>query len=254
MTAVARRFAIVAPNYYPRVCGVGDHSARLGSELARRGHEVVVFSREPVSRNPEAPDLEARAAPGRLPMVIARGIGDAIVASRPTDVLIQYTAQMWDAWRFGSPAVVWLARRARRAGAKVTLIAHELFVPWLGRPDLMLSALTQRVQMGALLKSCDHVLVTTETRAAQLSAACHLLGVPAPGVVRVGANALPVERRRPPRATMDSTNYAPRVGVFSTAAVGKRFDVVLEAFARIASLVAAGLSVPADRLWLEPGA
>jgi glycosyltransferase involved in cell wall biosynthesis len=50
-----------------------------------------------------------------------------------------------------------------------------------------------------------------------------------PGVIRVGANALPVPRR--PRAAGAD---GPRLGVFSTAAVGKRFDVVLDAFARVA--------------------
>jgi glycosyltransferase involved in cell wall biosynthesis len=230
--SAARRFAFVSPNYYPRVCGVGDHSARLGDELRRRGHEVVVFSREPVSRNPEAPELEARAIRGRLPTAIARGIADAIAEWRPTDVIIQYTAQMWDAWRFGSPAVVWLAAQARRAGATVTLIAHELFLVWQRRPDLLLSGLTQRLQMGGLLACCDHVFVTTETRVSQLATTCRLLGKRPPGVIRVGANALPVERAGrfgsiPPQA--------PRIGVFSTAAVGKRFDVVLDAFARIAA-------------------
>src|SRR5215831_1894142 len=97
---VMRRFAIVAPNYFPRVCGVGDHSARLGGELLRRGHEVLVLSRGPVERNPEAPAVDARGVRGRLPMAIARGIGDALAVWRPTDVILQYTAQMWDVWRF----------------------------------------------------------------------------------------------------------------------------------------------------------
>jgi glycosyltransferase involved in cell wall biosynthesis len=53
-------------------------------------------------------------------------------------------------------------------------------------------------------------------------------------VIRIGSNALPVERRiRDPL----SASRAPRIGFFSTAAVGKRYDVVLDAFARIAGEV-----------------
>jgi glycosyltransferase involved in cell wall biosynthesis len=120
-----------------------------------------------------------------------------------------------------------LASDARSAGARVTLIAHELFEPWLLRPDLMLAALTQRLQFAALLRNCDHVFVTTETRASQIALTCHLLRLPAPGVVRVGANALPVRCDR-------GVKGGARLGVFSTAAVGKRFDVVLGAFSLVA--------------------
>jgi glycosyltransferase involved in cell wall biosynthesis len=229
--STVRRFAIVSPNFYPRVCGVGDHSARLGDEIRRRGHEVIVFSRLPVSPNPEAPALEVRGVAGWLPTTIARHVGDAIAAARPTDVVLQYTAQMWNTWRFGSPALVWLAERARRAGARVTLIAHELFSPWPARPDLILVALTQRVQLAALLSRCDYVFVTTDTRVSAIAGVCRLLHAPVPGVLRVGANALPMERRARGALTPEAEV---RIGLFSTAAVGKRFDVVLDAFARVA--------------------
>jgi glycosyltransferase involved in cell wall biosynthesis len=232
-----RRFALVAPNFHPRVCGVGDHSARLGDELRSRGHEVVVYSRLPVAPHPEAPAVEVRGLPGRVPTLIAHHVARAIAARPPTDVILQYTAQMWDAWRFGSPALIWLAMQARRAGARVTLIAHELYVPWLPRPDLALAALSQRLQLAALVRACDHVFVTTETRAAQIASACALLGAPAPGVIRVGANAIPVPRG--PRDVVAGGRSGPQLGVFSTAAVGKRFDVVLDAFARVAREVPA---------------
>jgi len=233
--SAARRFVLVSPNYYPRVCGIGDHSARLGSELLRRGHEVTVFSRQPVERHPEAPEVEALAADGRLPTVIAEHVAAEIARRRPTDVILQYTAQMWDTWRFGTPALVWLAARARRAGARVTLVAHEPFVPWLARPDLALSAALQRVQLGALLKASHRFFLTTETRAAQIAPACRLLRAPAPAVIRVGANALPIPRPHDGAAAAPPSPSRPRLGVFSTADVGKKFDVVLEAFARIAS-------------------
>src|SRR4051812_35932314 len=95
-----RRFAFVSPNFYPRVCGVGDHSARLADELLRRGLEARVFSRSPVERHPEASAVDVYGARGRLPTVIAKEISNAISSYRPTDVVLQYTSQMWDAWRF----------------------------------------------------------------------------------------------------------------------------------------------------------
>jgi glycosyltransferase involved in cell wall biosynthesis len=225
-----RRFAFVSPNFYPLVCGVGDHSARLADELLRRGFEARVFSHSPVERHPEAAAVEVYGAPGRLPTTIARGISRAIGAYRPTDVVLQYTSQMWDAWRFGSPALVWLAARLRQAGARITLIAHELYVPWRSRPDLALAALLQRLQFSALLKNADRIFVTTSTRALHLAPLCRLLKVAEPKVVRVGPNALPVGHA-PPLAS----RAFPQIGLFSTAAVGKRFDVVLDAFSRISS-------------------
>jgi glycosyltransferase involved in cell wall biosynthesis len=224
-----RRFALVTTNFYPRVCGIGDFSARFAAELMRQGHEVGVFSRAPVAPNPETPEVEAHAVAGRLPTVIAHNISEALEAFRPTDVLIQYTAQMWDAWRFGSPGPAILARQGRRSGARVFLFAHELAFPFNRRPDLAVAAVAHRLQLGALLMMCDGVFVTTETRAAVIGKACRWLGAPWPGVVRVGANALPLARRRPP-----SSPGAARFGIFSTAAVGKRFDVVLDAFEIIA--------------------
>jgi glycosyltransferase involved in cell wall biosynthesis len=223
-----RRFALVSPNFYPRVCGVGDFSARFGEELMRRGHEAAVFSRDPVERNPQAPGVEVHGVAGRLPTLIASNVAKALATYRPTDVLLQYTAQMWDAWRFGSPATIALAVQARRAGARVSLVAHELYVGYRARPDLAVAAAAQRLQLAPLLALCHRVFVTTETRADAIAAACQLLGARAPGIVRVGPNAMPGERRRPRAAE------SPRLGIFSTAAFGKRFDVVLDAFAQIA--------------------
>jgi glycosyltransferase involved in cell wall biosynthesis len=224
-----RRFAFISPNFYPRVCGVGDHTARLADEMVRRGFEARVFSRAPAERHPEAKGPEVYGAPGKVPAMLALEIAKAVAAYRPTDVIVQYTPQMWDASRFGTPSLVWLIRRLRRGGARITLIAHELAIPWRRRPDLAVAALLQRLQLSALLKTADRFFVTTSTRAADVAPLCRLLSAPEPRVVRVGANALPVAHVDGPAAE------GPRIGLFSTAAVGKRYDVILDAFARIAS-------------------
>jgi glycosyltransferase involved in cell wall biosynthesis len=223
----SRRFAFVTPNFHPRTCGVGDYSMRLAQELRARGLPVTIFTREPAVRNPDGPDVEVHGVPGARPLAVGRRLLPAILAAAPTDVVFQYTPQMWDASRFGSGAVPWLAARLRRAGARITLIAHELYIGYARpRPDLVVGSMLQRAQFAALLLSCHQSFVTTASRLPLIEPTCRALGLPAPGVLRVGANALPVARRRPPGP--------PRIGLFSTAAVGKRFDLVLEAFAEIA--------------------
>ena len=113
----ARRLALVCPNFYPQTCGVGDNSLRLGQELLRRGHQVAIFSRAPAERHPDAPDLLVHAAPHRFPSAIALSLGSQLARFRPTHVILQFTGQMWDAWRLGSPAPWLLAADQRRRGA-----------------------------------------------------------------------------------------------------------------------------------------
>jgi len=222
-----RQFGIVSPNLYPRVCGIGDHSFRLGQELIRRGYRVELFSRAPAESHPEAPALLAHGVTARIPMGVAVQIDRELQRLAPSDVILQYTAQMWGAWRFGSPALVWLAARLKQRGARVTLIVHEPFVPLATRPDLAAAAVLQRAQLLGVLRSADQVFLTTDTRARLIAPFCRLVGAPAPRVVRVGPNALPhPAARRTPGGRV-------RLGLFSTAAVGKRFDVVLDAFERV---------------------
>src|SRR5690349_17177338 len=102
-----RRFALVCPNYYPRTCGVGDHSMRLAQELIRRGHEAAIFTRAPASPNPEAPTISAFGAAGATPLLIAERLRRRIEAYAPTDLILQYTPQMLGASRFGSGATLW---------------------------------------------------------------------------------------------------------------------------------------------------
>ena len=104
MALAERRFAIVCPNFYPRTCGVGDHSVRLGSALRRRGHRVAMFSRTPAQPHPEAPELPVTGSDARLPVLVASQLAAAIAEERPTDVILQYTPHMWESSRFGNPA------------------------------------------------------------------------------------------------------------------------------------------------------
>ena len=219
-----RRFAFITPNYHPVTCGVGDFSMRLAQELKRRGMETMIFTHSPAERHPSGPDVAVDHAPGRTPMVIAGRLQPRLDAFAPTDLVIQYTPQMLGASRLGSPATLWLAERARARGLNVVLVAHELFLPWARRPDLAAGALTMRAQLALLMKRSHHVFVTMETRLAEIAPLERLARIDRPAsVIRIGAAALPIPRiTRPGRL---------RLGVFSTLASTKRFDVVLETFA-----------------------
>jgi glycosyltransferase involved in cell wall biosynthesis len=130
---------------------------------------------------------------------------------------------MLGAWRLGSAATFWLAAAARRQGMNVVLLAHELFLPWKKRPDLALGAAALRVQMAAMMKIAHHVLVTMDMRTEELAPLARVVRPEHPvGVVRVGSGAQPIPRRlRPGRL---------RLGMFSTLASTKRFDVLLDCF------------------------
>jgi glycosyltransferase involved in cell wall biosynthesis len=227
-----RRFAIVTPNFYPRVCGIGDNSLRLAQELLRRQHEVMIFSRAPVERHPEATNLPVHGAAGIVPSLVAHHLVGAIEGFRPTEIVLQYTNQMWNAWRFGSIVPMLLMRRLQRTGARLTVIAHEPFLSWLSRPDLLVAAALQRAQLAMLVRQCQRCFVTTDTRVRIVAPLLQMVGAVAPDVIRIGSNALPIERRPDP-------NGGPKIGFFSTAAFGKRYDVVLDAFEQIAAEIPA---------------
>jgi glycosyltransferase involved in cell wall biosynthesis len=242
---IPRRLAFACPNYHPRICGVADFSDHLAQELGGRGFEVTIHSPVPAEPNPRRPDIAVVGHADDGPMSVARSICRAVLAMPPERLVVQYTPQMWGAWRFGSPAVPWLVHEVRKAGIPVYVVGHELYFPWSLRPDLVVASMLLRVQLGALLESSDRVMVTTETRLRPLLAYCRALGLPEPGIVRVGANALPRVRR--------SGQSGIRMGVFSSAAADKRFDILLDAFAWIArarpdaQLVLIGDLGPTDR-------
>jgi len=244
VAADGRRFIFACPNYAPRTCGVGDFSAHLAREFQKRGHQVTIHTRAPARSNPIAPKVAVVAHPDDGPTAVARSIWSEVLAARPTDLVIQYTPQMWNAWRFGHPAVPWLAAQAHAAGVRVSVIGHELYFGSL-RPDLLRASGLQRLQLASLLSHCHRAFVTTETRMRGVAPLCRLFGLRVPSVVRVGANATP--RPRGP------IGAGARIGVFSSSGVGKRFDLILDAFTLIfqqrpdAELVLIGDLGPPDR-------
>jgi glycosyltransferase involved in cell wall biosynthesis len=223
---VKRRFAIVSPNYYPRTCGVGDHSMRVAAELRKRGHEAMVFTRAPAQPNPEEPDVPVLGVDETWPTRIAGAVAREISAGKFTEVILQYTARMWDASRFGSPGVPLLVSHLRKLPLRTSVVVHEAFTPWYRRPDLVIGAALLRAQLAAIVRLSGRQFVTTESRREVLAGFFKTAGAAAPGILRVGPNAVPKS------PVWEHGGH--RIGVFSTLAVGKKFDVVLDAFDEVA--------------------
>jgi glycosyltransferase involved in cell wall biosynthesis len=224
--ASAPSFAILSPNFHPRTCGVGDNSLRLAQELMRAGYRAEIIARAPAETHPEAPEVRVHEVPGRWTTVIAAGAARVIERERFSHAILQYTANMWGAGRLGSPALPLLAATLRRRGVDVTLVAHELFTPFLPRPDLIAGAALHRAQIALVAAAAHRTFVTTETRVEELLPFWRAVGrAGRPGVSRI-ASPVPAVPRKLQRGRR-------RLGVFSTLAMTKRFDVVLAAFEQV---------------------
>jgi glycosyltransferase involved in cell wall biosynthesis len=203
---------------------------RVGQELVRRGVEVLVLAPEPVAPHPEAPEVAVRGFWSPTPLAGVAQMLAGIEAFGARDVLVQYVPHMLAATRFGSPAIAILLAWLRGRSIRATAIAHELWLDWSRRPDLTIASLTLRVQFATVLLLAERVVVSTETRRRLALPLAGALGRAAVlDVVPIGSNAVPVVACSRPGTF--------RLGLFSTLAGGKRFDLVLSAFALIARKV-----------------
>lgn len=234
-TTGAIMMAIITPGYYPRTCGLGDHSALLAHALSLRGQQVVILTRAPAHPHPQAPQVQAVGFTGRTPLATALAMLRWFASSAVREVLVQYTPLTFDASRFGSPAIPLLIHTLRARGVHVTVMAHELFLPWSIRPDTFVASALHRLQFAAVALLSNHLMVTTETRVLAAAPWTRLARY-SPSLLRISPNVTPVPWT-PPHSPF-------RIGCFSTLAGSKRFDVLLDAFALVAR------ALPASELWL----
>ena len=134
---------------------------------------------------------------------------------------------MWNGWRFGSIVPALLMRRLQRTGARLTVIAHEPFLPLDAPPICSSHPRFSGPSLRCWSVSASGSLRHHRHAGPDRRAAAPDGGRVAPQVIRIGSNASPVERR-------PNAGGGPNIGFFSTAAFGKRYDVVLDAF-RIAA-------------------
>jgi glycosyltransferase involved in cell wall biosynthesis len=153
---------------------------------------------------------------------ITLDLREALAEFRPSEIVVQYIPHMFGSFRFGNPAIP-LLMASVRTNARVTAILHELYIGWSARPDLAVGAVMQRLQLCGVLGAADRLFVTTTRRKSHLEAILRAarrdLSV---GLILVGANAAPLAPR-PHRG-------GPRLGIFSTLARTRRFDLMVDAF------------------------
>ena len=202
-------------------------------ELVERGHEVAMFSmRLPAEPHPEAPQLLIHGLASRLPMLLAREAAAAVEA-RSARRMCSFSSRPRCGTSGASAARLFPARAtARRAGARVTLMAHELYIPapLATGPPRRRAGLRVARRNGALLGARrSHVRDEDHPRR------CHPRGPSGAGCARASASCAWARARFPRRGR-------PRAGGRCAAEArrvldrGRRevFDVVLEAFERIA--------------------
>ncbi len=179
------RILLVTGKFPPEPCGVGDYTARLAAELARRGHEVGVFSSKSGLGGREMdPEILAKPladATERVPPTIFLGErgGTRSVAS----VSVSREAERWDGRDIGvlleearrwkpdvlhvqyqssgfhdRAAVAMLPRRlAGSGGCRMAVTFHEL-----AGPVRWLPAAARRLWLLPMLWSADAVIVCNE--------------------------------------------------------------------------------------------
>ncbi|HTA20256.1 MAG TPA: hypothetical protein VK989_13250, partial [Polyangia bacterium] len=190
------------------------------------GHRAEIVSSRPAETHPELPEVRVHGVSNGATALTTAHAARLIVREGFSHVIIQYTPQMWGAGRFGSPALPLMAAYLRRHGLDVTLIAHELFTPFAPRPDLILGAALHRAQIALVARAAHRTFVTTDTRVEELMPFWRAIGrTGRPGVFRISTTVTAVPRRR--------ATGRRRLGVFSTLATTKRFDVVIGAFEHV---------------------
>ncbi|HEX2021348.1 MAG TPA: glycosyltransferase family 4 protein [Candidatus Thermoplasmatota archaeon] len=154
------RIAQVAPYLRPHVGGVESHVETVSAELARRGHDVVVYT----SAQPGAPDEErvdgyriarVRAWANLFTTPVTPGLGRAL-ASAPCDVVHAHSPPPLSAW--------FAARWAAGARVPFVLTYHcDLEIPLWGGAAVVE---TYRRTLGlGTVRRADAVVATTRTYA-----------------------------------------------------------------------------------------
>jgi glycosyltransferase involved in cell wall biosynthesis len=163
------RIALLSAEYPPQPGGVGDYTARLGTALGDRGHEMFVFTI--VNGRLQIIDL-ARSNPNLQSAICNlqsdwgwnswRAVRAALEHSRPDILHIQYQTGAYGM----HPAInllPWRLRRLRRR-PRVIVTAHDLLPPYLfPKAGRLRHWVTRR-----LLADADAVIATNEEDYAQI--------------------------------------------------------------------------------------
>jgi glycosyltransferase involved in cell wall biosynthesis len=211
-------------------CGIGDYVDGLAQALARRGHEVVVFTTaSPALRPPSG----YRAVPLETEWSIrdAGRVAAAVRREHPDVLHLQYPGVGFGRG-FGASFVPWAVRLRGRSPLLVTTL-HE-FHRW---------RLRYRARLTAAVSACNLVIAPDPTVLASVER--HFRWRPGlhTAMIPVAANVWPATLNPP--ASESSAGHELVIGYWGFLRPDKGVDLLLDAFAEIrrtrpASLVLAG--------------
>lgn len=155
------KLALVAPNFPPDHCGVGDYTARFAAEAARQGHKVRVWTAQAAPRVPRGVETRHVARPWGF-SGLAR-VRLELRLWKPDAVLVQYTPYLYGPRTMGIQPLLpgWLAS-LKSAGAPVALVSHENHYPVGLTPTRLLIGVPQFAIFQALTLAADQVFFTLE--------------------------------------------------------------------------------------------
>ncbi len=161
------KIAILSPSFPPKNCGVGDFTARLSAELARSGHQPVVWTSQKNTRKSTA--VEMRGVENFGPIGFAE-LGREVVEARPDAVLVQFTPNLFGERTYGvNPLLApWIAGVRLELKRPVLLHAHELHYPMGLSPDRLVIGTAQFGQILTLAQVSSGVICSYEAAVAKL--------------------------------------------------------------------------------------
>lgn len=158
------RLLILTKNYPPRSCGVGDYAHRLAQEFTAVGDSVTVLT-EPAAE-PRHLAISLRELPLRGWRDL-RPVVDAVAASAPDRVQLEYSAYGWGRW-----GTAWwvnaLLFRLRRRGIPVHVGLHELAISMRRHPLQTPLAMAQWLHIALIVSAAKTVAVNMRSRAVLL--------------------------------------------------------------------------------------
>jgi len=151
---------LIAPSFPPELCGVGDHTARMGRELSRLGARVDLLIAQP---GPTYPGHELDSAVRlQRPDALVRTALQLVRRLQPDLVLLQYAPFTYSRWGL-EPLMVRLLS-CLRSQVPVVLFVHELFAEWTGGPKARLLSALQALQFATVCRMAAGAVVTSEER------------------------------------------------------------------------------------------
>jgi glycosyltransferase involved in cell wall biosynthesis len=118
---------IISPEYPPQIGGVADHTAQLASGLARRGHEVHVWTRRGALEGSEGVhvhDIFTRFDRREL-VQAAHAFAARKTGSR---LIIQWVPHGFGYRSMNLPFCIWIWKLAKLRGYRIELVVHEPFL------------------------------------------------------------------------------------------------------------------------------